>query len=331
MFGAPAIIIASPWLIKNLFWTGNPIFPFFFSSTGLNPAELSLWFTYVQSYGIGKEWYNYLLLPISLYTEQGRFGTWFGFISPSPFFLFAFAYPFLRKNQKFSIPIQFDYLAWITLFMFVFWVFGSQQTRFLFPIYPGLCLISSIFLIYIARSIKRNNLGRSIIFASVTGVVISSMVVIYVALLSSNPINLFVGTETKREFLSRTTRDYPAFEYIKKHLPQSAKVLMILDGRGYYCDNRCLPDIDQARWTTMVQEAPTIGKMINLLREKNITHILYNHEDVNFFLNGHDPTGKIRTAVDFFMNEFRPACLRNIYKDELVEIFEINVTLLSCQ
>ena len=31
-FGVPALLVASPWYLKNFIWTGNPIFPTCFSS-----------------------------------------------------------------------------------------------------------------------------------------------------------------------------------------------------------------------------------------------------------------------------------------------------------
>ncbi|HTQ09701.1 MAG TPA: hypothetical protein VMI31_06480, partial [Fimbriimonadaceae bacterium] len=53
-----ALVIACPWYVKNLAWTGNPVYPFFYSRFGGN--HWSQWQTDIynaeqQSFGVGRE------------------------------------------------------------------------------------------------------------------------------------------------------------------------------------------------------------------------------------------------------------------------------------
>lgn len=159
-----------------------------------------------------------------------------------------------------------------------------------------------------------------------------TLIVINGANLTFNPVNLFLKLETKSDYLEKFSKSHAAIEYIKKNLPDSARVLMLYDGRGYYCDQRCLPDIDQSRWTTMVQHSPSIKDMAIRVKKENITHILYNKEDAEFFLNEHDPTGKIKEALDFFKT-FSKSCLKLVYQDKLdfVTVYYFDPELHTCK
>ncbi len=68
-FGGIALLVASPWYVKNLIQTGDPVYPLLFTPRGMDPLRVKLWLEYVYSFGVGKEWYHYVLLPIHLFTE----------------------------------------------------------------------------------------------------------------------------------------------------------------------------------------------------------------------------------------------------------------------
>ena len=104
------------------------------------------------------------------------------------------------------------------------------------------------------------------------------------------PYQVVSGAISKDMFLRRTVANYAALRFVQTELPEQSRVLMLWDGRGYYCDERCLPDVDHSRWTTLVETYPTVDALAAELRRLGVTHLLTSVESIDFILQ-HDPTG----------------------------------------
>jgi hypothetical protein len=328
ILGGAAILVALPWYLKNFLWTGNPVYPFYLPNPLVDPVQLSLWTSYMNSYGTGKQWMDYLLLPANLYLKPGTFSTWFGVIDiPSPIFLLAFLYPFsIRKfcnENKKTIHI----LAFITFMQFVIWAVGSQQTRFLFPIYPGLSILACGFLLWLG---DKKTYGKRIVYSISAVILLVSLTIVSAASLSVNPFKILTGGETKIEFLSRMVSDFPAMQYIQANLPKDSRVLMLWDGQSYYCDARCVPDLFQSQWTAFYQNNSTVSSMRSLLVSKHVTHLMVNQSDTSFFL-AHDFESKNKQALNFLLTDFAPKCTATVFQDDFVKIYELTKNITTCQ
>ncbi|MBA4421150.1 MAG: hypothetical protein C0391_08375 [Anaerolinea sp.] len=331
-FGLAALIIGLPWYLKNYLWTGNPVFPLYLPQHVIDPIQFQTWMDYVNSFGTGKRWYDYLLLPINLYLQHEKFGTFMGSMEiASPIFLAAVAYPLIRKGLGSRLTRTLDLLGIITLLFFLSWAVGSQQTRFLLPVFPGLSILSSVVLLALARGQKSKRLGRVFLTGLVGGMVVVTLIFmgIYIGLLS--PQNVILGMETKSGFLRRVLGDYPALEYINNNLPESARVMSLWDGRGYYCESKCLPDVDQSRWVTMVEQSDDIHILSNRFQEEGISHLFFSKEDVAYFLIKHDQNGIHKKGLQILTTEFVPKCSDVIYEDDLTIILELSLDKVECR
>jgi hypothetical protein len=119
--------------------------------------------------------------------------------------------------------------------------------------------------------------------------------------------------------------DYSALEFINKELPKDAKILMMWDGQGYYCDERCIPDADQARLSLLTRANPQPKALALTMQESGVTHILIDVEGLSFF-NYHDIDGRHQRAASYFFDEFVPSCGNRVYGDEAVLVYEITCT-----
>jgi 4-amino-4-deoxy-L-arabinose transferase-like glycosyltransferase len=329
IFGLSAFLVALPWYLKNFLWTGNPIFPLYFPQNLINPAELKIWTDYINSFGTGKNWFDYLLLPVNIYLQHDKFGTFMGSMEmPNPLFLFVLAYPFIRRKIEETIRRSLDILAAMTGILFIAWSLGSQQIRFLLPLFPGLSIISSQVLMQLLIKLNKYNLGRTIKIGLVGGMVISSLIFMGLYFILIRPEKGLLGLETKSTFIQRMVRDNSGINYANEHLAKGAKMMLLWDGRGYYCDRICLPDVDQSRWTAMVERSTDIQSMSNLLQEEKITHLFLSNEDASFFLLKHDPEQIYLKAAKFLLEEFVPACTKKVYDNEWSAVYEL---LPSCK
>jgi len=177
-FGLAAFFIALPWYLKNYLWTGNPVFPYYLPQNVADPLQLELFMGYVDSFGVGRQWYNYLLLPINIYLKFINFGTSMASTDmPNPLYLVMFAYPFMRRNFKSGRKVL-DLLAIITLAFFAAWATGSQQTRFLMPLLPAASILSSAILLQITTEGSGTRIRKFLVTGLVGGLVIATTVVI---------------------------------------------------------------------------------------------------------------------------------------------------------
>lgn len=324
-FLGPAVLIASPWYLKNLIWTGNPLYPFIFPQHGTDPLMLGLWLDYMSSFGTGKQILDYLLLPINIFIHHEKFATFMGSMEmPNPIFLVIASYPFVRKKmiERFgSIP---DILACITILFLAAWAVGFQQIRFMLPAFPLMAILTGAICFSIYKHSKKPALVRSGVYGLIGGMVTATLIFMGMYMNIIRPIQLNIGTETKAHFLQRMVRDFSGIEYINDQLPEGSKVLLLWDARGYYCEKKCIPDIDQALWPALVEKYGTAENIIAHLLDQGITHVILSKEDASYFLEMHDENQKNNTALKYFLDVFLPRLDNEVYGDDWVNIYSIS-------
>jgi 4-amino-4-deoxy-L-arabinose transferase-like glycosyltransferase len=312
-FGGPAILVASPWYLKNTSWFGNPVYPLYFGGPDWSASRLSLYQAYLQDFGHGRSLLDSIFLPLNIYIHHAEFGAVMNRIEiPNPLFLSVFLYPFLQKKRILSL------LAAISLVRFVLWALGSQQTRFLLPIFPLLSILS----VYVLQQIFSGR-GRFAVIPAVLSVTLMAMTLYYQVIYTAvvKPFRVIKGDETKESFLLRRDNSYPAVAYAEKYSPIGDKVLMLGDGRGYYCIPQCIPDPDHFRWAG---EIATLNNndLSKWFSEIQVHYIAISREDLDFLLQ-HDPFGVMEQAV-VRMSEWRDTgCLEEVFNSEWVSLYEI--------
>src|SRR3990172_3324947 len=228
VFVACAAAVATPWFVKNLLWTGNPVYPFLFGGPDWTPLRLSYLMTYLRSFGAGTGVVETLLLPWNLYVRHAEFGTIMTSIDvPSPFFLLALAFPWARP------PAGWGSLGVLTVLAMLVWAAGSQQTRFLLPLYPILTLLSVVTLCWIDARWQRPGL-RGLLPAIALGAIATTLAYQVVNATTTRTLSVVLGWESKASYLRRILYDYSAMEFIEDELPENAQVALLWDGRSYY-------------------------------------------------------------------------------------------------
>lgn len=316
IYGVTLLLACFPWYLKNWFWAGNPIYPFFFTTTYWPAERINLWLKYVQSFGSGRRFIDYLLLPITIYSQYFKFGTFMGSIEiPSFVFPVILFYPWVKKISHTNGLLLFVILR------FVAWAFGSQQTRFLVCVFPLLSILSAYIILQFINWLGVRKWLRIAGASLLLGIILSGVVFSIIYLVTVNPVSVSIGMESKDAFLKRNLEDYHAQIYIQNQLPESSRVLMLWDGRGYYCDHRCIPDVDHLQWTWLILTTKGADEVTTALHKQDITHLFLSLEDANFILS-HDPTQYNMEAMKFF-NKYIQQCGNQIYQDPWVRIYQL--------
>jgi hypothetical protein len=309
LFGGMALLVGSPWYVKNWFWFGNPVYPYFDFGSGTGRVLR----TY-DSYGL----WDYLILPWHLYVHREQFVGVYGRIEfPSLLFPLVLLYPWTRRSRA------MDWLAGLTLLRYLFWAFVSHsRLRYLLPVFPGLCLLASSVLISLTARPFLQRWGQVLAVGLIGGMLAATLIYSFLFFMDVQPLGVVLGIESKDSFLRREVSDYSAQQFVQTNLPREARVLMMWDARGYYCDDRCLPDWLQTHWVGLTSPTASISSVTAGLQRMNVTHLLFSVEDVGYWIVA-DTSGLHRHAAEFFLHEFRPACTKEIYRDEWTTLFEL--------
>jgi hypothetical protein len=315
VFGATAAVVAAPWYLKNWALSGNPIYPFVWGGPGWDQRRLDMLFNFLNGFGPGHAPIDYLLLPVRVYVQRATFTTAFGGMEwPSVFFLLIGLYP-LRWWER---PLRGVLV--LTLARCVVWAAGSQQLRFMIPVFPALSVLTAeVMTSWIDRSTglrSRLTQGVTLTLAAVTPVML--------ALFSAQfpPLAVLMGTASKADFLG-PIGTYRALQFAQARLSPDQRLMMMWDGRGYYCDQRCLADPEQSQWTQVAAAARfDVTAVTAALRARGFTHLLFAPTNADFIIQ-RDPGGQHRLAAEFFVRRYAPQCGRLLYRDLEGEVYEI--------
>jgi hypothetical protein len=317
-FGLPAIVIAAPWYIKNAIWYGNPVYPFIFGGPSWPPEQLAFLTEFLNSFGTGRSLVDYLLLPINVYAQNARFGAVMNQIDiPSVLFPLAIVLPFRTKESWLKILLA---LAGVR---FALWALGTQQVRFLMPVYP-LLSIAVAWLIARMRKPEIRKLPWHIFFPSLVIGLMGITVFFQIQILREfNPIPTVLGMESRGAYLRRIVRDYAAVQDTIEHSNPGERILMLGDGRGYYCVPNCVPNPDHFRWAGQIAQLESPEALEALFQAHELHYLLLSIEDLDFLLQ-HDPTNTMTTAVQKIFAWRNGSCFELTYEDQWASVYRIN-------
>ena len=282
----PVLLVALPWLIKNLLATGNPFYPFFYPSGAVDSLRLSFY----QSPGLSG-WRETLLIPFQA-TISGIEGTP-GF-SATIGALFLALCPLAIIGYRTRPQSQRDTIATagvISLSGLLVWMIASRyselliQTRLYYSLLPSLACLAGAG--YSALSqIKISNIRLDRIVAALLFFIFSlSFYEITSDVLQKNSIKAMLGLETAESYLGHNLGwYYPAMKAIND-LPDDANVLMLWEPRAYYCLPKCTPDEVLDRWKHDLMIWGDYQTIITKWKDSGFTHVLYYKPGADFIKN----------------------------------------------
>ncbi|MCK5534194.1 glycosyltransferase family 39 protein, partial [bacterium] len=233
IFFGITLIVVSPWLLRNLFCVKNPVYPFFSGNNDLYMKILS-------SAGININKLNWFWLPlvvpwhITLYVSH--FENWRAGMVYLAFLPFLF---FLKGVDR-----KIKYLIIYCVLVYLIWVYGIQNVRFLLPVFPLLGIIIAYLIFKIINIVENSRSScRVLIFFSkqfnffIKGILSFIFVWNILHFLVRSPyllpqLYLFWGRISRVDYLRVEIPFYEMFQYINRNLSPSAKILFL----GHYHD-----------------------------------------------------------------------------------------------
>lgn len=295
IFGLVALIVGSPWYLKNWIWLGNPFYPLWFGG-----REWDIFLSYKlefmgKNYGPRRGIMGLLLLPWDIFRYSvGYFGP-IPFTFPTPLTFLMPLYIFVRKNRMINLILM------IAILRFGIWALSARNTRYLIDLYPLL----SIAVAYLLLEISHRRQVRVFIQVIVLGLLIINLIWQLMLLVQENPIRVILGIQDREAYL--TEYNYPSYSIITylNRLPEGSSVMFIGNGQSYYTTTEHISDVNHSNWGHMLFQFGEIpSELHQQLLNQNISHIYFSGIDFewqsNFDFDGH--LSKELTVFEEFVN-----------------------------
>jgi len=322
LFFTVALLVFSPWMIRNYHWKGNPVYPLYNNWFNPPPSSkeivsdktekkggLSL-FTY-RTIAHGEPWWQIALLPIRIFFEgkDGSAQYFDGKLNPFLLILPIFAFWRVREGPKTPGREKKIFLVFAILF-FAFAFFSTVlRIRYILPIIPPLVILSVFGIRNIAEAVKglRSLAGRK------TGSVILSLAVMLLLAINAlyvidqfryvAPFSYLTGAVTRDEYITKYRPEYPAMQYVNKNLPPESRLLFIFLGkRGYYCDRDYIPDTQGQvnRLYQLIKKSNSPHEVWRDFEKMRITHLIIQIGIFNGWVNDLFDVEKRKLVKEFF-------------------------------
>jgi 4-amino-4-deoxy-L-arabinose transferase-like glycosyltransferase len=323
LLGIVALIVWSPWLLKNLALAGDPTYPFFFNGVYWDTYR-AVWYDRPGTGLLYTEPWRLLVAPwdATVWSVEGvaleGFPSYGATIGP----LFLALVPFLFLVWQ-RLPLaQRRWLRAALAFcgvLYGFWLWGVArsalliQTRLLFPAFGLLALVAGVAVEELSKLPQRPVNLSWMVRVVVIGVLALSLVSTFLFAVREQPLRVLLGFETREDFLLRRLGWYRvAVNAINQELPSDAVVLFLWEPRSYRCQATCLPDALLDCWlhATQYTFGPNAELIADAWRAEGVTHVLFCQAGYEAVLaDGFDPV----TPEDV-------AALEALQRDELVEM-----------
>jgi len=284
LFLIVALLVFSPWMVRNYCWTQNPIFPLY--DHWFNGEEIqrgtSIGFLSYRALVYGESWWQMVLLPVRIFF-QGQDGNPQYFDGKlNPFLLVLPFFAFLRTGQE--PPIVRNEKKILGAFAGLFFLFAffssALRIRYIGPILPALVILSvfgMVNLVQIGRLFHSHGLCTFAIFVILSSALWLNATYIAHQFDQVRPFEYVTGEVTREEYITRYRPEYPVMEYINTHLGPDAKVLFIhMGNRGYYCDREYVFDLqgNKSSFQQLVRKSTDPEKIRDGLNRMGVSHLL---------------------------------------------------------
>ena len=261
-----SLLVASPWFMKNIVYTHNPVYPLFhnvfykfFGHPSGETLDLARFMEHHQPHDAGIRHVLSLFWGINMDKQIGPV-----------FILFLPLLIFLRSvNSVIKLFLAYGFIY------FLLWAFFTHQNvRFLIPCLPVLSIASA----YAVESYRGKQLTLFIQLV-ILFVLLFNLAWTPLTIVRYDLLKVATGVQNRDEFLTDSDfYQYPAFHYINNELPEDTRILFIGENQTYYCDRETVSNspLDTNIIVEIVNQSSSEEDISAKLNSSGITHVLLN-------------------------------------------------------
>jgi 4-amino-4-deoxy-L-arabinose transferase-like glycosyltransferase len=300
LFVLVSLLVFSPWMVRNVVWTGNPVYPLYNKvfnppppSVEKNDKAPSPRISHIQVRRdlYGESWAQIALIPVRVFF-QGKDDShrlFDGRTSPFLLILPLCLIPGFRtrsRQEKTEILLM---LFFSLLFLLYACAQTSIRIRYFSPILPPLVVLAMLglhnFQTRILAPVRWSGPVKTFLVFAVISVMLGLNAAYMVERFKKDrPLAYLMGNMTRDEYIQAFRPEYATFQYANAHLARDAKIFgLFMGGRGYYSD-RFVAFPDSLLYKA-AKEAASGQDVAATLAGKGFTHILMSYSGFNLWLN----------------------------------------------
>jgi len=282
-----AVLVFSPWLVRNLIWTGSPLYPLigaFIDGSGsgtgihtggaISPIE-KRYLLY------GESLLDIFMVPLRIFWEgvDGSIRRFDGVLNPLYLLFIALAFSKRLGRER-------RYLWYLLIYSLLFFALTFFTTdlviRYILPALPPLVIIA---VAGIRGSIERGGAAR---YIALTGLLLYFVFsVFYLGGLYTRyaPLRYLTGGQSRAEYLMAMLPDYETTAYANANIANDSKVLFLFTGertyyweREYFYGGRLGENL-----LAQVKRAGSAEELLEDLRAEGYTHLFIMDRIFNRF------------------------------------------------
>ena len=299
LFFSIALLVFSPWMIRNCLWANNPLYPLYdhlFNPHNETDGQAIGLFTY-RSLVYHETWWEMLLLPVRVFF-QGQDGNpqyFDGKLNPFILLFTLFAFYRIKDDPPTVRGEKKVFLVYAVLFFATAFFSSGMRIRYISPIIPPLVILS----ILGVRKLVDFGLALRPRYARSAGIAVAILIISFSLSLNAHyiftqyryvdPFSYLSGKMSRDQYIERYRREYPVLRYINKELDTKAKILFVFMGqRGYYCDREYVFDMafNRSMLRQFVKRSQKSEEILQELKRKGITHMLINYDIFDRWVRG---------------------------------------------
>lgn len=277
---AAAGLAASPWLLKNLLLTGNPVHPAFFGLLGgsdwsegqaatLAADAHAAWF-------MAGSWKDWLELPLQVVLPRRDLGVpdeggwvWLPVLA-------AAAFVAVRRRGGAERLLLWLFASCTLLWAATFWI-----ARFLLPALALGTVLIALALEGLAAGARRR-LPEAALLLFCAGTVLTFAGDELAGRALQRALKPALGLQTRDAYLASFLRIHPAVDFANRRLPRDARLLVLGDAKTAYLrrDHVAGTVLDRSPLPALLGPADDAEGMALALRRAGITHVLVNAREL---------------------------------------------------
>jgi 4-amino-4-deoxy-L-arabinose transferase-like glycosyltransferase len=330
LFVAAALLVYSPWMVRNAFWTGNPIYPLYqnvFSSmqpqrssatsdvsvsteTDDPGTDKGINHFVARRLAFNESLLDTLAIPIRIFFQgqddnprlfDGRLNP---YLVIFPFLGFLLG---LKAKKPFESIERTVLLGFSVLYILFAFFLADMRIRYVGAAIPSLVILSVLGIRdFLGAIISCAGRRMAIIAYGVMGAVLTGLLgqnMSYVAdqFRVIDPVSYLAGTLSRDQYIQKYRAEYEVIRYANKRLPDSGKIFCLFMGnRIYYSDHDMLQGDDIFR--NALLRSKSAGEISQKIRQAEAEHLLVRMELLDWFADGFDTV--TRERIDsFFKSE----------------------------
>ena len=345
VFISVSLLVFSPWMIRNYIWTQNPIYPLyqtFFSSlnqSGKMNTQNDDPIAFrnneksdgrINPFILRKKVFDetpleLITIPVRIFF-QGKDNNpryFDGKLNPYLFFFPFLAFIGFRRLPERQKRENLALLCFSFLFLLYAFVQIDMRIRYIAPIIAPLVILSVFGLHQTVTLIRDKWTGakRRVGFGLMAVAVISLLMLNAQYLVAQfryvDPISYLSGKLGRDDYIKKYRREYPAIQFINRHLPPTARLLALyLGNRIYYCDREMVCNDDFIK--KAIAAATSADSLADILQTQGFSHLLIRYDYFTYFI-----LNNLSNERRMLFHRFLETKTKKLFSERVYHVFEI--------